>query len=195
MNKDKSWIINGVRIDPGILRKDAVRRCGDIKCAAACCTDGVWLRAEEPSRILQWASEIKAFLPPDRHDESKWFEQGAEEKGTASVDDPARSGETCCIFLHPDRRCILQIISQEHNLGWPGLKPFYCAIYPLYTENDTLLMDDITPRNIRGAMCRHNSPPKQAIYKLFSEEAALVLGENGYKELCEKAGDSRSRKE
>jgi hypothetical protein len=191
MKKSEPMVINGVRIDPGILCKDAVRRCGDIQCVAACCTDGVWLRTDEPCRILQWANAIKAFLPSDRHDESKWFEQGNNEMGTAAVEDPRRPGETCCLFLHPDRRCILQIVSQENNLGWPGLKPYYCAIYPLYTENDTLLMDHITPHNIRGAMCRHDAPPEQLIYKLFREEAALVLGEDGYKELCEKAKSSK----
>ncbi len=187
MKKNGSMIINGVRIDPGVLGKDAVRRCGDIQCSGACCSDGVWLREDEAPRILAWAGAIKDCLPADRHDESKWFEQGKGELGTIAVDDPMRPDDTCCVFLQPDRKCALQVVSRTNNLGWPGLKPFYCALYPLYTENDTLLVDHITPLNITGAMCRHGAPPKQVVYKLFRDEIALVLGEDGYRELCERA--------
>jgi hypothetical protein len=187
MENNSSLVINGICIDPGVLRKGAIRRCGDIKCMGACCSDGVWLCEDEPPRILSWAAAIKACLPSERHDESKWFEQGKKEMGTVSVADPMRPGDTCCVFLQPDRKCSLQVVSQAHNLGWPGIKPFYCAIYPLYTENDTLLVDNITQKNITGAMCRHASPPREVIYELFSLETTLVLGENGYKELCEKA--------
>ena len=90
MKNSGSLSIKGIRIDPRVLRKESVRRCGDIKCAAACCSDGVWLREDEPPRILKWASEIKDCLPPARHDESKWFEQGKDELGTISVEDPLR---------------------------------------------------------------------------------------------------------
>ena len=192
MGNNATLIINGIRIDPRVIRKDSVRRCGDIKCVAACCSDGVWLCEDEPPRILAWAGAIKACLPHDRHDTSQWFEEGINELGTTSVDDPMRPADTCCVFLQPDRRCALQVVSQANNLGWPGLKPYYCAIYPLYTENGTLLVDHITPLNVTGAMCRHAAPPKQIIYKLFCEEATLVLGEDGYRELCEKAGAKAS---
>jgi Fe-S-cluster containining protein len=187
MGNNGSLIINGIRIDSGVLRKAAIRRCGDIKCMGACCSDGVWLCEDEPPRILEWAKEIKACLPPDRHDESKWFEQGKKEMGTVAVDDPMRPNETCCVFLQPDRKCALHAVSQANNLGWPGVKPFYCAIYPLYTEDGALLLDNITSKNITGAMCRHAMPLRQVIYKLFREEVTLVLGEAGYRELCEKA--------
>lgn len=187
MAKNRSLIINGIRIDPGVLREDAVRRCGDVKCVGACCSDGVWLCEEEAPRILEWAGAIKACLPPDRHDQSIWFERRDDEVGTAAVADPLRPNQTCCVFLQTDRKCALQVVSQANNLGWPGLKPYYCALYPLYTEDDTLLVDRITPRNVTGAMCRHAKPPKQPVYKLFRDEMVLVLGEDGYRELCEKA--------
>jgi len=195
MNKNDLLIVNGIRIDPDIFRRDAVRRCGEIKCAAACCSDGVWLCEDEPPRILEWASEIKACLPPDRHDESKWFEQGDNELGTASVDDPMRPDENCCVFLQIDRKCALQVTSQSKQLGWPGLKPYYCAIYPLYKEDGALLMDRVTPLNVTGAMCRYGAPKKKFIYKLFREEAILALGEDGYRELCEKAEEKLQPRE
>lgn len=194
--EDDSLIINGIRIDPEIFRKEGVRKCAEVNCLAACCTDGVWLCENEAPRILEWAPAIKQCLPPDRHDESKWFEECEEdgELGTASVDDPLRADDTCCVFLQPDRKCSLQVVSQANGLGWPGIKPFYCAMYPFYLEDGELLVDDITPLNVTGAMCRQPTPPKRAMYKLYKEEAILALGEDGYKELCEKAKTSRHPK-
>jgi hypothetical protein len=194
MENDGSLIVNGIRIDPDVLRKDGVRRCAEVNCVAACCSDGVWLREDEAPHILAWADTIKACLPAERHDESTWFEQGNNELGTASVDDPLRPDDTCCVFLQPDRKCALQVVSQAHSLGWPGLKPYYCALYPLYFENGVLLVDDATPLNVTGAMCRQAKPPRRAMYKLYKEEAKLVLGEDGYRELCEKAKGRRARR-
>ena len=187
MKKDRAMVIKGIQIDQGVLQKQAVRLCSDVKCMAACCSDGVWLLNSEVPRIREWAGAVKACLPPDRHDESKWFEQGKDELGTVSVDDPLRPNDTCCVFLQIDRRCALQVISQKNNLGWPGLKPFYCALYPLYTQDNVLLVDNITPLNVKGTMCREANPPKREIYKLFREEIILVLGVDGYQELCERA--------
>jgi hypothetical protein len=187
MGNNGELIINGIHIDPGILRKKAVRKCSELKCLAACCSDGVWLLDDEALRILKWADAIKVCLPPDRHDESKWFEQGKEGMGTIPVSDPVRPDDTCCIFLHPDRKCVLQVVSQENNLGWPGIKPFYCTLYPLYTEENTLFVDNVTHLNVKGAMCRAEKPRRQEIYKMFPNEITLVLGEDGYQELCEKA--------
>jgi hypothetical protein len=191
MGNNGALVIKGIRVHSAILRKKAVRKCSELKCLAACCTDGVWLREEEAPRILEWADAVKACLPPERHDESKWFEQGKEEMGTNPVNDPVRPGDTCCVFLQPDRKCALQVVSQANNLGWPGIKPFYCTLYPLYTEDDTLLLDDVTHLSVNGAMCRAQNPPKQEIYKLFRDEITLVLGEDGYRDLCEKAEEKR----
>jgi hypothetical protein len=191
MEKDDALVINGIRISPGILRKKAVRRCSEIKCLAACCTDGVWLLDDEAPRILEWADAIKACLPPDRHDESQWFEQGKGELGTIPVKDPVRPDDTCCVFLQPDRKCALQVVSRANNLGWPGIKPYYCTLYPLYVEDDELLLDNVTHLNVNGAMCRAEKPPRQEVCKLFPDELTLVLGEEGFRELCEKAESSK----
>jgi hypothetical protein len=187
MENNGALIINGISIGSDILRKKAVRKCSELTCLAACCSDGVWLRDDEAPRILEWADAIKSCLPPDRHDESKWFEQGKEEMGTIPVNDPVRPNDTCCVFLQPDRKCSLQVVSRANNLGWPGIKPFYCTLYPLYTEENTLLLDNVTHLNVKSAMCRAEKPLRQEIYKLFPEEITLVLGKDGYQELCKKA--------
>jgi hypothetical protein len=178
-------IINGIRIDPSVLRKDAVYRCATVSCVADCCSGGVWLKDEEVPRIRERAEAVKACLPPDRHDESKWFEPGDEGTGTATVDDPIRPDDTCCVFLQSDRKCALQVVSQKYDLGWPGLKPFYCATYPLYIEDGVMMMDDETPIDPEFAMCRRCAPEQRAMFEVHRDEAILILGKDGYRELHE----------
>lgn len=188
-------VIKGTRIDPCILEPVKLERCVVAECQAACCTGGVWLDPEEVPRIIEWAEVVKSYIPLARRDVATWFESGIEDKrfpeglelGTNVVDDPARSGQTCCVFLRPDRICALQLASHEHNLGWPGLKPFYCALYPLYLEDGTLTIDDETPLDFEGAECSRPAKNRRPVYEVYREETILVLGEEGYRELCEKA--------
>lgn len=179
-------IINGIRISPEILKKDVIRRCADSRCGAICCSGGVWLCEGEPSRILAWTDAIKERIPVERHDLSLWFEEEDGEQGTNSVNDPDRPGQTCCVFLQPDKKCALQVISIENNLGWPGIKPFHCSTYPLVIEDGVLMIDDETPLLYKGGLCRETSTDGLAPYELFQNEAILLLGQDGYRELCEK---------
>ncbi len=196
LENDGSLIIKGIRIDSSVLQREAIRRCGLGECQAACCTGGVWVDADHAQRILAWTDAIKPCLPPDRRDASTWFaEDEADDDfpsgrrlGTNIVDDPQRPGKTCCVFLRHDRKCALQVASSAHNLGWPGLKPYYCAIYPMTIEDNTLMMDDETPRDFEGGDCRRPAPDVRPLFQVYREEALLALGEEGYQELCEKAG-------
>jgi hypothetical protein len=156
-----------------------------------CCSGGVWLREDEAPRIREWAGAIKACLPPERHDESKWFESEDGELGTTTVADPARTGQECCVFLQPDRKCSLQVVSQANQLGWPGIKPYYCAIYPLYFEDNVLSMDDVSFDESERAGCRMSGSTVRAMYELYRDEAILVLGEDGYRQLHEQAAATR----
>lgn len=193
MEDDGSLIIKGIRVNRDVLRKDAVQACTIGQCTAVCCSTGVWLKTEEVPRILEWGEAIKAYLPPDRHDESKWFlsskpdDDQPAELGTSTVADPLRSGKTCCVFLQTNRKCALHIASQVNNLGWPGLKPYFCAIYPLFFEEGELSVDD-SPLDSESASCRRFTNGVGAIYEMYRDEAILILGEEGYRELCESAG-------
>ena len=191
--------MNGPRIDPSILQLAAAQRCAPAECQAACCTGGVWLDADHGQRILAWAEAIKPFLPPDRRDPSKWFaEDEADDDfpsgrcvGTSIVDDPQRPGKTCCVFLRRDRKCALQVASSAHGLGWPGLKPYFCAIYPMTIKDNTLMMDDETPRDFEGGSCRRPAPELRPLYHVYREEVTLALGEEGYRALCDRMTDKR----
>ncbi|HSW40589.1 MAG TPA: DUF3109 family protein [Acidobacteriota bacterium] len=184
--------VNGIVIDPGVLRKSAFYSCAEIDCMADCCSGGVWVENKDVSRILEWAGAIKQCLPPDRHDESKWFDVNKTETGTEIVDDPMRPDDTCCIFLQKNRKCALQAVSMANNLGWPGIKPFYCAIYPFYCEDGVMSVDDETELDEETAGCRHAAPQTRRIIDLYRDEAILILGRSGYDELCEIAAEQEA---
>jgi hypothetical protein len=191
VENDGSLIVKGIRIDPVVLRRDAVQPCATERCMAACCSTGVWLKAEEVPRILEWNGAVKACLPPDRHNESKWFMEGrphwsqSPETSTSTVEDPILPGREYCVFLRPDHKCALQVVSEQNHLGWPGLKPFFCAIYPLFYEENELTVDDGLP-DYEGAKCQRFANGLHAMYEVYRDEATLILGAEGYRELCEK---------
>ena len=187
MENSGAIVVNGIRIESDVLRKDAIYRCAEAKCKTACCSAGVWLKDEEGPRILKWAGAVKECLPTERHDESKWLDRRGLEMGTTTVEDPLRPGKTCCVFLQPDRKCALHVVSQTNHLGWPGLKPYYCAIYPLYFEAGVLSMDDNTLHDSDCTSSHKTAPNNLAMYDVYRDEAILVLGENGYRELRKKA--------
>jgi Fe-S-cluster containining protein len=185
----KEIVINGIRVDKSVFRKVALRPCGP-DCLADCCSGGVWMTDDEPPRIMKWAKTIKRHLPKDRHDEAQWFvtrkskdTPSGIETGTNTVEDPAREDETCCIFLRTDRKCALQVISRDRKLGWPGIKPFYCSIYPLYLENDVFSIDETTELDEETALCRHKADEKRPMFEIYRDEAILILGKKGYGEL------------
>lgn len=190
MDDDGSLMINGIRVRRDVRCTGVVHPCGavDNSCVGACCSGGVWFKSEEEGeRIRAWAKEIKARIPADRHDESEWFEREDGEVGTRAVSDPLRPGQTCCVFQQTDRKCALQIVSQQNQLGWPGIKPFYCAIFPLYYEDGVMSIDDETTSEMDDAACRRLAPQQRPVFELYPDEAILILGEDGYRELREKA--------
>jgi hypothetical protein len=70
------------------------------------------------------------------------------------------------------------------------LKPFFCALYPVYVENDEVIIDHETEIDFEGANCRRFCATKQPLYRVFREEMKLVLGEDGYRELEAQAATS-----
>ena len=131
-------IVNGFKIHPEFLEEVHAERCVLNECLGACCTGGAWLDVEQLKIIVPQVEAIKLNLPDDRRDANAWFSAPAADEdapgggliGTNVVADPRRPGETCCVFLRPDRWCALQVTSQQLGLAYPGLKPLFCALYP-----------------------------------------------------------------
>ncbi len=184
-------IINGFKIHPELLEEVYAERCVLRECLGACCTGGAWLDVAQLKIIVPQVAAIKPNLPEDRHDVNAWFSAPAADEaapgsgiiGTNVVADPRRPGETCCVFLRPDRWCALQVTSQQLGLAYPGLKPLFCALYPLQIHEDEIVVDHETEQHFGGATCRRAGPTKQPLYRVFKEEMQLLLGAEGYREL------------
>jgi Protein of unknown function (DUF3109) len=186
--------INGFKIHPELLEEVYAERCVLQECLGACCTGGAWLDVEQLKTIVPHVEAIQANLPDERHDPNTWFSAPAVDEdspegvilGTNVVDDPRRPGETCCVFLRPDRadrRCALQMTSQQLGLEYPGLKPLFCALYPLQIRDQEIVIDHETVQNFGGTVCQRVCSARQPLHRVFKEELQLVLGEEGYREL------------
>ena len=71
---DEEPLIKGWRIDPIFMKDRSLRRCGLDDCRGWCCGLGVWVDLQHHRRILEHAELIKPYLPPERRDESRWFD-------------------------------------------------------------------------------------------------------------------------
>jgi len=166
-------------------------RCLLHECKGACCSGGVWLDADDLKPIVPYVETIKANLPEERRDPNTWFSAPEPDEDTPSgvkigtnvVADPVRPGISCCVFLRPDRLCALQVTSRQLGLPGLGLKPFFCALYPVYLENGEVIIDHETEQDFDGANCRRFCATKQPLYRVFKEEMQLLLGAEGYREL------------
>jgi hypothetical protein len=184
-------IINGFKIHPELLEEVYAERCVLHECLGACCGGGAWLDGEQLRIIVPHVEAIQANLPAERRDPNRWFSAPSAEEaaphrvvvGTNVIDDPCHPGGTCCVFLRPDRLCALQVTSQQLGLEYPGLKPLFCALYPLQVRADEIVVDHETEQNLGGAACQRACATRQPLYQVFQAELELVLGEEGYEEL------------
>jgi hypothetical protein len=184
--------INGFTIHPELLEEVNAERCVLSECLGACCTGGAWLDVEQLKTIVPHVEAIKANLPAERRDPNAWFSAPAADEdspagaviGTNVIDDALRPGETCCVFLRPDRLCALQVTSQQLGLAYPGLKPLFCALYPLQVRNGEIILDHETAQSFGGVLCQRACTTHQPLYRIYQTELELILGEEGYEELC-----------
>ena len=77
----------------------------------------------------------------------------------------------------------LQVATQQLGLAGRGLKPFFCALYPVHVEQGEVVIDHETEQHFAGANCRRFCATPQPLHRIFKEELELLLGEDGYQEL------------
>jgi Protein of unknown function (DUF3109) len=202
-------IINGYEIDEKLLERKSITRCEIRTCKGGCCADGVWLDKAHSQKILANAALIQPFMPEDRRDPATWFAEEHDDDpafpsgryiGTTTVEDLSHPSGTTCRFLRPeDRYCAIQAASFAHGLDPWALKPLYCCLFPVVDEyvdeNDKplpvkrLTMDDTNDLFNRGGGCYADcADAPQPVFQIYAEEVALMLGVEGYRELCAAQG-------
>ena len=192
-------IINDFIINERLLEKKQITRCQLATCKGGCCADGVWLDVEQAERILDHAEMIKPFMPEDRRDQSTWFAElhdddpsfpSGKYTGTTTVTDAAHPSGSCCRFLRPqDHFCAIQFASVQNGLKPWDLKPLYCCLYPVVDEYEgevkTLTLDSDNDLFSRGGGCHDSCAGEPtAMFQVYAEEVSIMLGVEGYRELC-----------
>lgn len=181
------------KVDPRLLETRKVARCRLGECRAACCGHGVYVDLANVSRIREEADLVKPHLPPTRRDVSHWFDDEVNadsdfpsgyKVGTQVIPDPHHVAGSRCVFLRPDNRCALQVATIAVGRHPWALKPYYCALFPLVTEGDTLVLDDENEIYMVGGTCQRADAAPAPLYEIFKDELVLALGPEGYDQLC-----------
>jgi hypothetical protein len=203
-NQPDPIAVNGWRIDNTLLEQKSITRCEIAQCKGGCCADGVWVDMGQARDILSHAELIMPFMPEERRDTASWFAEhydddpafpSGEYIGTTTVVDTTHPGGTTCVFLRPeDRYCAIQAASIANGMHAWELKPHYCCLYPLVDEYDieagtkTLQLDSGNTLFDHGGGCYRECDTTQHVFQVYAEETAIVLGIDGYTELCQKVG-------
>ena len=169
-------------------------RCHPEECQAACCPGGIWVDILHVQRILDAADQIRPYLSPEyRQEEDRWFGEDEMDHedfpsglaiATAIVPRPGQPERTGCIFLRADHLCGLQVASEALHLGWPGLKPLDCALYPITRAAGVVHYDVETTADHPHSDCQRPRPtPPRPRYQVFRQELELAIGAAGWQRL------------
>jgi hypothetical protein len=170
--------IRELKVNKDLLQARFPHDCSMTRCTAKCCGSGVWMDLAEHRQIVQHAALIQTHMSaPQEKDPARWFEDEWEHEdfpsghaiGTAVHND-------ACVFLGPDRRCVLQKASSEAT---GNLKPFYCVAFPITVDEGELRLDE--PKD--PACCTPVSGGPLTVFDVCGDELKYVLGEAGVSEL------------
>lgn len=197
-------IVDGWLIDESLLEQKAITRCRIVACKAGCCADGVWVDVGQARAVIEHATMIAPFMPPERRDPDTWFAElydddpaypSGQYTGTTVVEDPTHPSGTTCVFLRPeDRYCAIQAASLAHGMPAWALKPHYCCLFPVVDEyspdgsTKKLMLDVENSLFDRGGGCYEHCATAQPVFQVYAEETAMVLGVDGYRRLCKHVG-------
>ena len=178
-----------LRLDPALLDPARGERCHIDECHAACCSNGIWVDLHQVERIVAHAADVIPLLQPGCTDPTTWFGDETWEHPdfpsgigipTTLVDRPELDHAPRCVLLMADWRCALQVASERLGLGWPGLKPFDCATFPVLRSEGELQWDAESVGELGGADCQRpaaGAPARRC--DVFRMEVELSLGQHG----------------
>ena len=203
---NQALVIEGVTIDPALLKHEPIRPCASGSCRGACCGGGVWLSRGQAAEITANASLIAPEMEAGRADPAGWFAHieavdpqfpPAQFLATVSHPDPRHpSGRSCVFWRAADGFCAIQVASQANRLSPWGLKPLHCSLYPLsleaHGEDQRLFWDRDNAVFSAGHCCSVPCAAAAAepVFQIYAAETALALGLEGYRKLCVATGQT-----
>lgn len=156
---DTAWL------DPSLAALADGDQCRDGQCEAACCPGGLVVDLAHVQRIYAAVEQIRPYVAePYRQRDDLWFDDDPQEDpdlpsgvGLPTTIAPrvAKPDHDGCVFLRHDHLCALQVASEAHGQGWPGWKPFDCAIYPLRRGGERIWHDVEAAIDCPGGHCEH----------------------------------------
>ncbi len=186
-----------VTVSDNLLELSLGEHCGPGECRAACCVGGIWVDLLEVQRILDHAEVLRFFLAPQyAANEDLWFEDedflhadfpSGVALATRTVPRAADAAQDGCIFLRADHLCALHVASDALALGWPGLKPFECATYPIRRSEGVVAYDEETTAAHPHADCQRHGTPQRPRFLVFKTEIELAIGQKAWKTLADRA--------
>ncbi|PKN86558.1 MAG: hypothetical protein CVU46_07390 [Chloroflexi bacterium HGW-Chloroflexi-8] len=185
-----------LELNPRMFRSEPMVRCKLHECKGACCLYGVWTSINEKDLIQQYAKEIKPYLLRDYQDSKLWFEDAIEDDEfieggfvihTKVLRDRNHYGESACVFLGKDSKCVLQVVGLEIGQHHWFLKPFYCILHPLdLDEKGRITLDETKIILEEEGSCLRKSEIEIPLLKTFEEELRFILGNKSYQDLLDK---------
>lgn len=185
------------QVNPRLLMREPLQRCGWPQCQAACCAYGVWLDEAEWRDILAHVNLILPYLPIERRDPVRWVDGRCEEDPfvpsgrvvhTRVYPDPTHYAGSACVFLRSDYKCALQVAGEAAGYHPWRFKPFYCILHPLdLDEEGRITLDEAALLAEEAASCLRWAEKAQPLLDLFAEELRYLLGDAAYEALRERS--------
>lgn len=185
------------QVNPRLLMREPLQRCGWPQCQAACCAYGVWLDEAEWRDILAHVNLILPYLPIERRDPVRWVDGRCEEDPfvpsgrvvhTRVYPDPTHYAGSACVFLRSDYKCALQVAGEAAGYHPWRFKPFYCILHPLdLDEEGRITLDEAALLAEEAASCLRWAEKAQPLLDLFAEELRYLLGDAAYQALRERS--------
>jgi hypothetical protein len=174
--------IKKYRIDNIIFLKGFHKTDGPNLCSAKCCSGGVYIDLTEKEKILSFKEQIIQEMDETQNlDISSWFDDEIIE------DTDFYSGKCICtktfhdkcVFLNKEKLCVLQVVSTKFGYHKWFLKPFFCILFPLTIEENTITFDDY--QNGNEKCCSILNDFCISLYEACQEEIGFLFGEESHK--------------
>jgi hypothetical protein len=176
--------IPDLAVGEALLRARFQLGCTPASCRAQCCENGVWLDPAERDRIQAHAELVQSQMDHTQEkNPAAWFdpEQAEDPNFVAGYCLGTQVRNGACVFLNADRRCVLQIADEQVG-GTLGLKPFYCAAFPITIVDGVVCHEDYEGA-LPTSCCQTDPAGKLSALEVCRRELVYVLGEAGFAEL------------